>query len=52
MIAAVKKRKGESFRLFSDYILTLSLFLKSLYAVIMSAVGFFYLYNELVGLCV
>ncbi len=52
VIAAVKKRKGENFRLFSDYILTLSLFLKSLYAVIMAAVGFFYLYNELVGLCV
>ena len=50
-IWALKKRKGENFRMFSDYTLTLSLFLKSLYAVIMAMVGFFYLYNELAGLC-
>lgn len=51
LIMAAKKHKGENFRLISDHVLTLSLFLKSLYAVIMAAIGFLYVYNELVGLC-
>lgn len=50
-ILALKKRRRGNCGSLSDDILTLSLFLKSLYAVIMAAVGFLYLYNGLVGLC-
>lgn len=51
IILALKKHKGRNLRPLCDDILMLSIFLKSLYAVIMAAVGFFYLYNELVRLC-
>lgn len=42
-----KKRE----RMIFDHLLTMSLFMKILYAVIMTAVGFMYLYSKLVSLC-
>lgn len=35
----------------AEHILLISIFMKSLYAVIMTAIGFLYLYSELVSLC-
>lgn len=48
LLALFFKKKG---RLIFDNLLTISLFMKILYAVIMTAVGFMYLYSELVSLC-
>ncbi len=48
LLALFFKKRG---RLIFDSLLSMSLFMKILYAVIMTAIGFMYLYSELVGLC-
>lgn len=47
----LKKRRQGIWESAFEYLMIMSLFMKLLYAVIMTAVGFLYLYGELVSLC-
>lgn len=49
--ALYKRGEDSGLGMAAEHILWISLFMKSLYAVIMTAIGFLYLYNELVILC-